>query len=105
MVGNDYWHCLKCDCKLIYDPDEKWSDGRLYCEKCYDKLEAEFARKVIKQECWGMFELDGGEVQDWAEKAGLTEPCTATEADIDDDSDFDVGDTIYKFTEMMKGGE
>jgi len=41
MAGNDYWHCLKCNCKLVYDPDEKWSDGRLYCEKCYDKLEAE----------------------------------------------------------------
>ena len=41
MAGADYWHCLKCDRKLVYDPDEKYSEGHLYCEDCYKKLQAE----------------------------------------------------------------
>jgi len=40
MAGADYWHCLKCDRKLVYDPDEKYSEGHLYCEDCYKKLQA-----------------------------------------------------------------
>jgi len=79
--------------------------GNDYTLEAENKALKEFARKVIEQECWDIFELDRGEIQDWAEKAGLIKLCIATEADIDDDSDFDVGDTIYKFTEMMRGGE
>ena len=37
-----------------------------------------------------------------AEKLSLIEPHIATIDDIDDESDFDVGDTIYKFTKTLK---
>jgi hypothetical protein len=59
-----------------------------------------FARKVIQAECWGL-PLDGFEIQDLAEELGLIAPHTATGADVDDESDFEVGDKIYKFTEAL----
>ncbi len=62
----------------------------------------EFARHVIKVECWSIFEQDGGDIQELAEKLSLIEPHIATIDDIDDESDFDVGDTIYKFTKTLK---
>ncbi len=65
----------------------------------------EFARHVIRTECWSLYEQDGCELQELAEKLGLIEPQTATENDIDEESDFEIGDTIYKFTEVLKGGE
>ena len=37
-----------------------------------DKLK-EFAREVIKVECWSLLEQDGGSLQDLAEKLGLIE--------------------------------
>ena len=72
-----------------------------------DQLKAAqiFARHVIKQECWGLADLDGGDIQDLAEKLGLIVKHIATEADIGEDSDFEVGDTIYKFSDTLKGGE
>lgn len=62
----------------------------------------EFARHVIRQECWSLFDLDGGDIQDLAEKLGLIEPHIATEDDIDEESDFEVGDTIFKFSEVLQ---
>ena len=61
-----------------------------------------FARRVIKQECWSYFDLDGGDIQDWAEKLGLIEKHTATKEDVGEESDFEVGDTIYKFSQALK---
>ena len=66
-----------------------------------DKTLVEFARKVIKQNCWGII-LDGLEIQDLAEELGLLTPAIATEADVDDESDFEVGDKMYKFTDILK---
>ena len=60
----------------------------------------EFARYVIETECWSIFEIDGGSVQDLAEKLGLIEPHVVTDADAD--SDFGPGDTIYKFAGWLK---
>ena len=65
-----------------------------------DKLK-QFARHVIRTECWSIEDMDGLEIQDLAEKLGLIEAHTVTEEDADDD--FGVGDTRYKFSEFMKG--
>ena len=65
----------------------------------------EFARKTIQAECWGCVPLDGFEIQDLAEKLGLIQEHGATESDVDEESDFEVGDIIYKFTDFMKDGE
>ncbi len=67
----------------------------------------EFARQVIKDTCWNQLDdFDGCEVQDLAENLGLIEPCIVTEEDVDDEfDDYEVGDTIYKFSEALKGGE
>ena len=65
----------------------------------------EFARHVIRQECWSIFPQDGGELQDLAEKLGLIVKHIATEDDIDEDSDYEVGDTIYQFAQALKDVE
>ena len=76
-----------------------------------DQLQAElkslkeFGCFVIKDMCFGCDLLDGGDVQEVAEKLGLIKPVKATEDDVDEESDFEVGDIIYKFTEILKGGE
>ncbi len=70
-----------------------------------NKRLAEFARFVIRQECWSIFEQDGGDIQELAEKLGLIVPCVATEEDIDDDCDCEVGDTIFKFSQVLKGDQ
>jgi hypothetical protein len=61
----------------------------------------EFARKVISGYCWG-FPLDGLDIQELAGSLELIEPHTATEADVDDESDYEVGDSIYKFTKELE---
>ena len=63
----------------------------------------EFARRVIRQECWSISDLDGGDIQEWAEKLKLIVPHIATKDDIDDECDYEVGDTIFKFSNAMKG--
>lgn len=79
-----------------------------------NKIEAEnkrlkeFACDVIEQECWSIFPLDGGDLQELAEKLGLIVSCIVTEEDLkdmDEDFDFDVGDPFYKFSDMLKGIE
>lgn len=60
----------------------------------------EFARHVIKEKCWGI-EIDGFEIQDLAEKLELIKPHIATRDDIDGECDYEVGDTIYKFTAAL----
>ena len=66
-----------------------------------DKLK-EFARTVIKNCCWDIQDPDGGDIQELAEKLGLIQPTTATEEDINELSDFEVGDEIFKFTDILK---
>ena len=68
-----------------------------------DKLK-EFARKIIKQYCWGLQidEPDGSSIQDLAEKLGLIEPHIATKEDIDPEwDDYEVGDTVPKFSSIL----
>lgn len=86
--------------------------SRAFCE-LKEKLEridaekkvlSEFAREIIRDYCWNLGDPDGGTVQDLAEKLGLIEPCTATEEDIISEFDeYAVGDTIFKFTDILKG--
>ncbi len=75
-------------------------EGKLKDE---NKRLKEFARHVIRQECWLISNLDGGDLQELAEKLGLIVPHTATEDDIDEDCDYDVGDKIFKFSDWLKG--
>ena len=70
-----------------------------------EKLKA-FAREIIKDYCWNYGDPDGGSIQDLAEKLGLIEPCIATKEDVDDEyDDYGVGETIFKFTEILKDNE
>ena len=62
----------------------------------------DFTRYVIRQECWGMCDLDGGKIQDKAEKLGIIAPHVVTKEEVDDESYFAVGDTIFKFSDMLK---
>lgn len=63
----------------------------------------EFARYVIRQECWSIFEQDGGDIQELAKKLGLIVPHVATAEDVDDEfDDHEPGDTIFKFSDMLK---
>ncbi len=64
----------------------------------------EFARHIIRQYCWDMFDPDGGNIQDEAEKLGLLVPCIATVEDVDEESNFEPGDTIYRFSDILKEG-
>ena len=64
-----------------------------------------FAREFIKTECWGYApEIDGSDVQEVAEKMGLIEEYPATQQDCIDfsEGEFEVGDPIYKFTDLLK---
>ena len=97
--------CRRCGIEI--------GSGVLSCGDCQsivdlqaeNKRLKEFARKVIRAECWGYVPLDGFEIQELAEKSGLIQEHVATESDVDEESDFEVGDIIYKFTDFMKDGE
>ena len=67
-----------------------------------NRLLKEFARPVIKHHCWNLFDMDGAEIQDLAEKLGLIVPHLATKDDVDDESDYGVGDTIFKFSKLLQ---
>ena len=72
--------------------------------KAENKRLKEFARKCIRECCWNMFasEPDSVTIHDLAEKLGLIEPHTATEDDAVL-TDYDVGDIIYLFSQVLKG--
>jgi hypothetical protein len=63
-----------------------------------------FTRKVIADACWGYSTMDGCDIQELAEKLGLIVPHIATEEDVDDRSDFEIGDRIYKFAKGIDNG-
>lgn len=97
---------------VCYECDKKFEGVVNVCPECHTKFKQlqaeltslkEFARHVIKTGCWNFldFEQDGCELKDLAEKLGLIESCIVTAED--DYEDFDVGDTIYKFTDILKG--
>lgn len=64
-----------------------------------------FAREIIKDYCWGL-QIDGPDsrsIQDLAKKHGLLAPHIATEEDVGPEwDDCEVGDTIFKFTDILK---
>lgn len=62
----------------------------------------DFAKLVIRQECWGYDPMDGLSVQDLAEKLGLIVKHTATESDVDEEGGYEAGDIMYKFTERLE---
>jgi len=67
----------------------------------------EFARSVIKEVCWDiggtrLRELDGGNVQAFAERLGLIKRHFVTESDKDKYPDCDVGDPIFKFSDILE---
>ncbi len=100
-------------------PEHKKLGGAEFNKKCVkdytqaiteiERLQAElealkkFARHVIRIECWSICDQDGGDIQELSEKLGLIELHIATKEDVDDESDFDVGDEIYKFSQALKG--
>lgn len=82
-------------------------EGRLRDEN--ERLK-KFARPVIEQECWSIFDQDGGDIEEWAEKSGLIIRHTVTEKDIvvhitDEEYDYDVGDTLFVFSDVLKESE
>jgi hypothetical protein len=90
------------------------SGARILCSECskdYDDMKKEnkklkeFVREIIRQECWGGGGVDGGDIQDIAEKHGLIEKKIATDDDWNPDCDFDTGDSIFVFSDLLNGGE
>ena len=77
---------------------------KLRTELAENDIFKEFIRHVIKVHCWGIEEIDGGDAQDKALELGLIEAHIATEEDGDPEFDeYEVGDTIYRFSDMLKG--
>ena len=70
------------------------------------KLKA-FIREFVSVECWGYIpEVDGGDVQEVAEKMGIIVPVKATQQQADDLNeehgiDLEAGDTIYQWADWM----
>ncbi len=91
-VGSEL--CFKCQIKKL--------EAELATAKAENKRLKDFARPVIRQECWSLFPQDGGDLQKLAEKLGLIVPKIATAEDVDDESDVEVGDRIYKFSDILK---
>ncbi len=89
-------------CKEHRTISVKTTAGCPFCLQAENKRLKEFARHIIRQYCWDMLEPDGGDIQEWAEKLGLLVPHAATKDDIDDESDYGVGDTIFKFSELLQ---
>ncbi len=91
----------------LKEKEKKYIDSIVELDSCVAQLQSneqglrEFARHVIRQECWACEPLDGCEIQDFAERLGLVAKHTATEEDIDEESDFEIGDIIYKFTDAL----
>jgi len=92
---------LEASLKFQIDLGDKFQAENLRLDN-ENELLKEFAHSVIKQECWG-YDMDGFEIQELAIKLNLLEPHIATESDVDEESDFEVGDKIYKFTDVLKG--
>lgn len=62
----------------------------------------EFARYVIPKVCWSFNDLDPCDLQELSERLGLIVVHKATEADVDNESDFEVGDVIFEYSSILK---
>ncbi len=91
---------IECD---MYKEKLKQLKAELATANEENKRLKEFARHVIEIECWSLILQDGVDIQDLAEKLGLIVPHIATEQDIDDECDHEVGDRIFKFSESLRG--
>ena len=89
-------------CKEHKTISAKTTAGCPFCLQAENMRLKEFARPVIKHHCWNLFDMDGAEIQDLAEKLGLIVPHLATKDDVDDESDYGVGDTIFKFSKLLQ---
>ena len=79
--------CPKCEMYGVTSKQEM-------CDKCQIEIFKEFIRYVIKVNCWGIKAVE----------LGLLEEHIATEEDVDPEFDeYEVGDTIYRFSDMLKG--
>ena len=89
LEENTYISIKKVELKKLIDNYNEISDENNKLKK--------FIQSTIQEICWEI-EIDGGTLQELAEELGLIEVCTVTEEDVDDYSDFEVGDTIFKLT-------
>ena len=62
----------------------------------------EFARYIIRGGCWESYEMDGCDIQDKACGLGLIHPEIATGEDVDDEIAQEIGDTVYRFSAILK---
>lgn len=63
----------------------------------------EFARTIIKDECWDLQTRDGGDVTCLAYKLGLLEKTPATKEQADGaEGLYDEGEPIDTFTDILK---
>ena len=65
----------------------------------------DFARPVIRQECWSLFPQDGGDLQRLAEELGLIVSDVATQEDVDNalyEGYYEVGDDMRKFAKILE---
>jgi len=94
----------------ISELERKLSEALYNCDDAIIKLEAQlallkdFARKVIISEPWGNG-AEAFDIQDIAEKLGLIILTTATEEYVSEYTNFEVGDSIYKFSDILKEQE
>ncbi len=98
-----YVRCLDCLANNLFNVGyETLSDAiTAWNTRRTDSNLKQFAQEVIRAECWGD-PMDGFDIQTLAEELGLVEPFTATEADIDEESDYEVGDVMLRFTKEMQ---
>ena len=85
----------------IYLPEEDIESlqSQLAAEQKENKRLCEFARYAIRQ-CWSA--IDGCDIQEMAEKLDLIVPKVVTEKDVDYEIDYEVGDTIFEFSDILK---
>ena len=102
---------LRCNTCGWWRPFPSKEHSALY--DVIDKLEKdakalqEFARFVIGDLCWDDGGLDGGTVQEKAQKMGLIEEFELTEANIGDyeaavEYGLEVGDKLYRYADLIK---
>lgn len=65
----------------------------------------QFARQMIKSYCWDLITPDSADMKELASKLGLIKAEVVSEKDIIEGNvsdDFEAGDTIYRFTDIME---
>ena len=100
-------YCTNCYASIYAesesDAEKSWNTRPIEDQQAEQNQRLkEFASTIIRQDCWGYHSADGFEIQELAIKLNLLEPHIATEDDVDPEhDDFEVGDTIYVFTDIL----